>query len=141
MTKWFLTMLAFCAIAPLYAVAGPCPIRDKAPVQQNPDAPVQIKGYYATMTRNQLDVAFVNVSTKVVTAIVWEVRIGDGAAFIRDAGMFSPQVQVNHCDMNYGLHQGNFIWRDQAGVRVVRVKFADGTQWATPDAPPAEDDF
>jgi hypothetical protein len=116
-------------------------VKDQAPVKQNPDAPVQIKGYYATLTRNALDVEFVNVSLKTVKDIVWEVRVGNGAAFIRDEGTFAPDVPVSHCALGYGLHGGTYLWRDQAGIRVVRVVFADGSEWATPDAPPEETDF
>ena len=55
------TALLVCAFA---TSAQACGIPDKTPVKQNPDSPIQIKGYFATMTANMLNVEFVNTATK-----------------------------------------------------------------------------
>jgi hypothetical protein len=124
------------------AYAGTCNIPlSKGPITQNPDAPVQIKAYEMTFTSNWFHVAFVNDGELPATAILWEVRAGNGAAFVRDIGTFAPGVIVRHCFIRYGLHAGNYVWQEQPRIRVARVKYADGTEWAIKEAPPWDDDM
>lgn len=144
--KLFVICLAFFLMGPpvtmsLPAYAGTCNIPIKGDIKQNPDSPIQIKSYFATFTMNSLNVAFVNERQTAVTAILWEVRAGNGAAFIRDVGTFSPAVIIRHCFMRYGLHAGNYVWQEQPRIRVARVKFADGTEWSVVGAPPWDDDL
>jgi hypothetical protein len=126
---------------PVPASAGTCNIPIKGDVKQNPDAPIQVKSYELTFTSNWFHVAFVNDKETPATAILWEVRAGNGAAFVRDIGTFSPGAIVRHCFERYGLHAGNYVWQEQPRIRVARVKFEDGTQWSIPDAPPWDDDL
>jgi hypothetical protein len=123
------------------AIAGTCNIPARGHIKQNPDSPVQIQGYEATFTMNALSVAFMNTSPKTVIAVLWEVRIGNGAAFIRDSGTFSTGVMIRHCAMRYGLREGNFVWQEQPRILVARVKFADGSEWSIPGAPEWDEDF
>lgn len=120
---------AVSALSPLPAHAGTCNIPIKGEVKQNPDSPVQIKSYELTFTSNWFHVAFVNEKDMMATAILWEVRAGNGAAFVRDIGTFSHGAVVRHCFERYGLHAGNYVWQEQPRIRVARVKFADGTEW------------
>jgi len=129
------------AVSPLPARAGTCNIPIKGEVKQNPDSPIQIKSYELTFTSNWFHVAFVNEKDTTATTILWEVRAGNGAAFVRDMGTFSPGAVVRHCFERYGLHAGNYVWQEQPRIRVARVKFADGTEWSIDGAPPWDDDL